>query len=123
MSTDTLPVRSTDPDTSYAAAAKAAMGASKIRPIVYEILCEKGPLTHDELIGEYHSLVVREPDTPRASDSGIRTRLTELRKARLVVEHEEKGHSNFGNAAKKWLAVRLVTDLDPAELPYLEDIE
>lgn len=105
MSQATLPVRHTDPDTSYEAAVKAAVGASKVRPVVLEIVREHGPLTHDEVIGHYNRLLVINPDTPRASESGIRTRLTELRKRGLIAEDPERGHSKFGNSAKRWIAV------------------
>lgn len=75
MSQSTLPVRSTDPETSYAAAVKAALGASRVRPIVLDIVREKGPLTHDELIAAYHDRVVTSlGEVPRSSDSGLRTR-------------------------------------------------
>lgn len=100
-----LAVRADDPDTSYEAAMKAALGASKVRPVVLELVREHGPLTQDELINWYRRLLAFEEGTPRASDSGIRTRLRELVKAGLVVEDAEEGHSLFGNRAKRWVAV------------------
>lgn len=105
MSQSTLPVRSTDPGTPWEAAEKAALGASKVRPVVLQLLREKGPLTHDELIDAYKELVITEPWTQKASASGIRTRLKELANAGLVAEDEEKGISTFGNSAKRWKAV------------------
>ena len=105
MSSGTLPVRTTDPDTFYEAACKAVLRGSKIRPVVLDLLKENGPLTHDELISAYHMRVVMEPDTPRASDSGIRTRLSELRRAGLVRKCEDSGTSSYGNRAYKWEAV------------------
>lgn len=72
-----LPVRTDDPDTTYASALKAAMGASRLRPVVPALLQAHGPATHDELIAAYHRKVVLEPDTPRARESGIRIRLQE----------------------------------------------
>lgn len=105
MSQTTLPVRSGDPDTSYAAALKAVLGASKVRPVVLELISQKGPLTHDALISAYNFKVVSEPDTPRSSESGIRTRLKELVHAGLVVADEAKGRSNYGNRATQWVAV------------------
>lgn len=100
-----LAVRADDPDTSYEAAMKAALGASKVRPVVLDLVREDGPLTHDELINWYRRLLAFEEGTPRASDSGIRTRLRELVKAGLIVEDAEEGHSLFGNRAKRWIAV------------------
>lgn len=125
MSQSTLPVRTADPSTSYEAAVKAALGASRVRPVVLEIIRNQGPLTHDELIRAYHSRVVMSPETPRSSESGIRTRLKELVHQGLVAAHEEGGVSNFGNAAKKWIAVgpddpRFVYDPD-AMAAYIED--
>lgn len=115
MSQSVLPVRSSDPDTSYEAAVKAALGASRVRPVVLDIIREQGPLTHDELIAAYHMKVVMEPDTPRSSESGIRTRLKELAHEGLVAADEEDGFSNFGNAAKRWVAV------DPDDPSFVYD--
>lgn len=103
MTQSTLPARSSDPDTSYAAAVKAALGASRVRPVVLAIVRDHGPLTHDEIIRAYHNKVVMEPETPRSSESGIRTRLKELAHEGLVAVDDDV--SNFGNAAKKWIAV------------------
>lgn len=111
MSNTTLAVRADDPDTSYEAAMKAALGASKVRPVVLEIVRENGPLTHDQLIGEYHKRLIITPDTPRASESGIRTRLRELVKAGLIVEDTMEGQSLFGNRAKRWIAVDMIEGL------------
>lgn len=117
MSQSTLPTRSTDPDTSHAAAKKAAHKAPIIRDVVLEIVQEQGPMTHDELIGAYNMRVVMDPDTPRASESGIRTRLSELKRARLVIQDAEDGLSNFGNVAKRWVAV----DPDDQSMRYDPD--
>lgn len=100
-----LPVRGTDPDTSYEAAVKAVAHASKYRPIVLAIVEEHGPLTLDELIGHFRYREVMDGSTPHASDSGIRTRLSELRRMRLVVRHPENGVSALGNSAKRWMVV------------------
>lgn len=125
MTQSTLPVRSGDPDTFYAAAVKAALGASRVRPVVLDIVRDHGPLTHDEIIRAYPTKVVMEPKTPCSSESGIRTRLKELAHQGLVAVDEEEGVSNFGNAAKKWIAVNpddpsFVFDLD-AMAAYFED--
>lgn len=131
MSTDTLEsptrlaVRADDPDTSYEAAMKAALGASKVRPVVLELVREHGPLTHDELISWYRRLLAFEEGTPRASDSGIRTRLRELVKAGLIVEDAEEGHSLFGNRAKRWIAVdpnAVQKDAEEAEASDDDDV-
>lgn len=116
MSQSTLPVRSTDPETSYAAAVKAALGASRVRPIVLDIVREKGPLTHDELIAAYHDRVVTSlGEVPRSSDSGVRTRLKELAHQGLVTVADIDGFSNYGNAAKRWVVV------DPDDPSFVYD--
>ncbi|WP_394941168.1 hypothetical protein [Psychromicrobium sp. YIM B11713] len=106
-----LAVRADDPDTSYEAAMKAALGASKVRPVVLKLVREHGPLTHDELINRYRCLLAFEEGTPRASDSGIRTRLRELVKAGLIVEDAEEGESLFGNRAKRWVSIDMLEGL------------
>lgn len=113
----TLPVRSSDPDTSEAAAEQATKRAPVIRDVVLAIIQDEGPLTHDQLIAEYHTRVVMDPDTPRASDSGIRARLSELKHSGLVVQDEEEGRSSFGNRAKRWIAV------DPDDPRFADDQE
>lgn len=105
MAPTTLPVRPGHPDTSHEAAATAAERAPVIRDVVLRLMQEHGPMTHDEVIAEYRSLLLAEPDTPRASDSGIRTRLSELVRRGLVTSDETKGFSNFGNSATRWVAV------------------
>lgn len=98
-------VRTTDPETSYQAALKAGLGASRIRPVVLEILRERGAMTHDEIISAYHMRMVAEPDTPRSSESGLRTRVKELVAAGLVRRSAEKSTSSFGNPAMAWEAI------------------
>ena len=105
MSTSTLPVRATDPETSYEAAVKAAMGASSVRPVVLSIVQEHGPLTHDEVIWNYNRLRVVDPATPPSSESGICTRLRELREKGLIEADPVRGQSKFGNKALRWIAV------------------
>lgn len=94
--------RSTDPDTSRAAGRAAAEHAPVVRDVVARLVGLYGPLTHDELIDRYHRLMVVDPATPRASDSGIRTRLSELVRAGLVAVDGTEGVSAFGNRAKRW---------------------
>lgn len=123
MSQSTLSARSTDPDTSQAAAEQALKRAPIIRDVVLELVREHGPLTHDQLIAEYNTRVVMDPDTPRASESGIRTRLSELKRSGLVAQAEEEGKSAFGNRAKQWVAVdpdAPAPDHDP-QAAYIED--
>lgn len=96
---------------------KATMGASRVRPVVLELVREHGPITHDELIGLYHRQIVLDQTTPKASESGIRTRLRELVQAGLVVRDTEEGRSTFGNRAKRWsIAPSVQIDLTDDDL-------
>lgn len=104
-STDLHNARAGDPDTSYEAARKAAMGASRVRPVILELVQKYGPLTQAELVRRYQGQIIMDPDTPRASDSGIRTRLRELVRADLVVRDDVDGLSDYGNAARRWIAL------------------
>lgn len=121
MSTTALPVRSTDPDTSQEAAVKATSHAATIRPIVLEIVEAYGPLTHDDVIQHFQARIVMDPSTPRASESGIRTRLSELVRAGLVVESLDDGLSAYGNRARRWVAHSVVASLDasPEEIELI----
>ncbi|UQA91266.1 hypothetical protein [Streptomyces halobius] len=119
MSQTTLPVRTDDPVTSCEAALKAVLGASRVRPVVLEALSESGPLTHDEFIAAYHARIVMTPDTPRASESGIRTRLKEPVNAGLATEGSQKGVSRFGDTAERRVAV----EADDAAFACLEDAD
>lgn len=112
-----IPARSGDPITSFAAGFRAVLGASKVRPVVLDILTQHGPMTHDELIAAYNTRVVLDPDTPRSSESGIRTRLSELRRFGLVEAMEDLSKSNFGNAAQLWVAV----EPDDAMFAYIDE--
>lgn len=103
--TDPMPVRPTDPQTSYDAAVKAVAGASRVRPVVLAILVDADePMTHDEIISAYRMRLYTHPETPKASDSGIRTRLRELYAGGLVEKAEARGKSAYGNSATLWQA-------------------
>lgn len=125
MSVD-ITARNTDPDTSHEAGSKAVQRAPVIRDVVLRLIESFGPMTHDEMIGHYRMLMITEPETPRASDQGIRTRLNELVKRGLITQHTEEGLSSYGNRAKKWVAVEVLPPTDPddpALLAYISDVE
>lgn len=70
--------RNTDPGTSHAAADSVRGITSTIRERVGALLeANPGGLTHDQIIGEYRKYSVR-LGWPAASDSSIRTRVSEL---------------------------------------------
>lgn len=108
MTTDSLPVRAGDPDTSAEAARNAASHAATVRPIVLDIIRDHGPMTHQDVINQYHHRQIIEPDMPRASESGIRTRVSELVDQGLVIQDFEDGQSLFGNRSKRWVDASLV---------------
>lgn len=126
MSQTALPVRTTDPDTSYEAAMKAVAHASKYRPLLLEIITEHGPITFDEIIGHYNMRRVMDESVPGASDSGIRTRVKELQRMGLVRIDPEKGVSSHGNRARRWVVVSedefLPTYASPAQTTLDEEI-
>lgn len=102
MTDNQTAARNTDPDTSAEAGLKAAMGAIRVRPVVLEIIKEHGPATHDQIIGHYRHRLITAPGTPRATDSGIRTRVNELVKAGKVRRCQDESLSMYGNRAKLW---------------------
>ncbi|MEV0443550.1 hypothetical protein AB0I84_10760 [Streptomyces spectabilis] len=72
MSKTALPVHTDAPVTSCEAALKAVLGASRLRPVVLEVLTESGPHTHDELIAAYHTHIVMNPSlSPRTLRCGM----------------------------------------------------
>lgn len=106
--------RTTDLDTSHRAGDRARERAPIIRTVIMEIMDGSEPLTHDEIIARYRLRMVTDPSTPPASDSGIRTRVSELRKAGLVVLDPTEGLSTYGNRAKRWVTPQwLVQHADP----------
>lgn len=101
--------RTTDPDTSHAAAADAGARASTIRSRVLALLTTapeaRDGITHDHLITLYRSYAMR-LGWPLASDSGIRTRCNELWKDGEVERIETtRGKSRFRRDAVLWRAV------------------
>lgn len=117
----TTMVRTGDPVTSFEAAEKAAVGKSAVRAVVLQIIRAEGPMTHDDMNQAYRQLVIVDPSVPRASDSGLRTRLRELVDAGLVAAHPcEFSVSRFGNRATLWCAVEAdgtLTGVDPNAVP------
>lgn len=98
--------------TSLEAGRDAIARAPIVRDVVLRLLASRGePVTHQELIGDYRRLMILEPDTPNASDSGIRTRVSELVAVGLVevglVEAVDKeGRSSAGKRSIRWAITR-----------------
>lgn len=100
--------RPTDPDTSHSAGERALTRAPIVRAVILELMDGTEPLTHDEIIARYRMRMITHPDTPKASDSGIRTRVSELCRAGLLVQFRDEGRSALGNRAKLWVTPQWV---------------
>ncbi|MDU7718321.1 MAG: hypothetical protein E7J90_08810 [Cutibacterium avidum] len=93
--------------TSLEAGRDAIARAPIVRDVVLRLLASRGePMTHQELIGDYRRLMILEPDTPNASDSGIRTRVSELVAAGLVEAVDKEGRSSTGKRSIRWAITR-----------------
>lgn len=93
--------------TSLEAGRDAIARAPIVRDVVLRLLASRGePVTHQELIGDYHRLMILEPDTPNASDSGIRTRVSELVAVGLVEAVDKEGRSSAGKRSIRWAITR-----------------
>jgi hypothetical protein len=93
--------------TSLEAGRDAIARAPIVRDVVLRLLASRGePVTHQELIGDYRRLMILEPDTPNASDSGIRTRVSELVAVGLVEAVDEEGRSPAGKRSIRWAITR-----------------
>lgn len=93
--------------TSLEAGRDAIARAPIVRDVVLRLLANRGePMTHQELIGDYRRLMILEPDTPNASDSGIRTRVSELVAAGLVKAVDKEGRSSTGKRSIRWAITR-----------------
>lgn len=92
--------RTTDPDTSHAAARKAATKCAALRAEILEVLEEQGDLTHDELILEINARAFAAGEPP-SSPSSVRTRCKELVTAGRV-RAVTVSVSRMNNRAKTW---------------------
>ncbi len=87
--------RSTDPDTSLAAAESALTNAGTIRGRVLQLL-EHYALTDDEILHRFQMLEWS------GSPSGLRTRRAELVAAGLVRRAEQDGVTDSGRGCARW---------------------
>lgn len=95
--------RATDPATSHAAAASVTNLTEKQNDI-RNILHAFGPYTHEELIHMYR-ICEKRGTVQKQTDSGIRTRCSELVKLGLVEPTEETRIMSTGRKACVWRAV------------------
>ncbi|MEH1588002.1 hypothetical protein [Cutibacterium avidum] len=93
--------------TSLEAGRDAIARAPIVRDVVLRLLASRNePVTHQEIIGDYRRLMILEPDTPNASDSGIRTRVSELVAVGLVEAADEEGRSSAGKRSIRWVITK-----------------
>lgn len=92
--------RSTDPQTSWEAAASVG-NLREEQAKVWFVLRRWGPLIHERLIERCRALGFT------MSESGIRTRCSELVNAGLVEDSGEKGQTHRGRRSTKWRAISL----------------
>lgn len=92
--------RSTDPETSHAAAA--SVGDLRLsQASVLRFLTAFGPMS-DELLCTIYDKFWRQYEYPQQSPSGIRSRRAELVRLGLVVDTGEKVEMTTGRMAKVW---------------------
>ena len=105
--------RTTDPSTSHEAARKPRK-IDLIRAGILAVLADGQARTLDTIVGEYQFLL--QDGYPPASESSIRTRVSELRRDQKVerLEHE-RGLSDLGNPAGLYRALPVQPNETPGE--------
>lgn len=99
--------RNTDPQTSHDAA-KSVSNVERTKEILWHML-RILPSTDEQLVIAYNELVNINPlKTPRASESGIRTRRSELVAENMIEDSGERVKTRSGRSAIVWRATALV---------------
>lgn len=108
--------RSSDPETSHAAAAS-VRNISATQATILEIFNVYGPMSDDELVALYQWMSELGEAVPQASESGIRTRRSELVEAHEVMDLDQVRTLESGRKAIIW---GLPRQYDPAraEIPF-----
>lgn len=97
----TAHARGTDPQTSHDAARSIASDAIRVSQAnVLAILAEHGPMNDHELVRRYHTL--DDPWRPPQSESGIRTRRSELVAAGRIVDTGDRVAMPSGRKSIVW---------------------
>lgn len=99
--------RTTDPDTSRDAALSLDEGKmTQTMKDIFKILREQGPMIDELLISRYNDLQygrqLREQETFYASESGIRTRRSQLVKLGMVEDTGKRSPTRSGKSAIVW---------------------
>jgi hypothetical protein len=95
--------RTTDPETSHAAAASVRNPTAN-QAAVLRVLKNSGPITDETLVRAYTHNSHNNMNLPQQSESGIRTRRKELVDARLVAAYD-KVRGSTGRMMTRWRAV------------------
>lgn len=99
MRTEHPPVRDTDPYTSWLAACEAEGIKPRLQLMVKHALEQYGPMTHDQIIDAIRAV-------RPVSDSGVRTRVSELVELGYVERHPSMvAKSRYGRTALLWRVV------------------
>ena len=103
-----MPVaRNTDPQTSHVAA-KSVSNVERTKEIIWHML-RILPSTDEQLVIAYNELVQLNPmKTPQASESGIRSRRSELVDEGMIEDSGERSKTRSGRSAIVWRASALV---------------
>jgi hypothetical protein len=99
--------RNTDPKTSHDAA-KSVSNVERTKEIIWHML-RILPSTDEQLVIAYNELVNINPSsTPQASESGIRSRRSELVGEGMIEDTGERAKTRSGRSAIIWRASDLV---------------
>lgn len=103
---DPVPMaRATDPQTSFDAA-RSVRNLGALHKAILKILTSRGPMT-DPVLEEYYQSYRWYPTNnwPEVSPSGLRTRRSELVKARYVRDSGQRAKLSTGRMAIQWEVV------------------
>lgn len=92
----TINTRTTDPETSFAAA-RSVKGLAETYRIILDILRANGPMNDVEIIERFRSLGIK-----AASDSGIRSRRSELTASGLITDSGSRKEMESGRMSIVW---------------------
>lgn len=97
--------RKKDPATSKLAASR-VKNVLSTRDVVLDIMTRKGPMIDAKLISEYQKAAAK-GKAPMASESGIRTRRSELVQLGQVIATDKVAKTPYGRAAVVWAAKKV----------------
>lgn len=96
-----------DPDTSFEAAERASKNLSAARRAVLGLfMAANKPMTDHDMIFAYNEMHKTVPGLPKQTDSGLRTRRSELVRAGKVRFSGTYGVTPSGGRSRQWIIVR-----------------